>query len=240
MELTWALTRRETEQVAWRQTRRRDTSVTTLRWVKSLGLTDSSHTIDSCCDNSSSRHTLENKLLWRSENGGEALEGRHDLRAPAKMEAQSPTCCTRPSCLISSPPPPAPHPRACLLAVPVLPLCLFACWQQERAEVTYRPEQITVFFTFRYIEVSTKVIKFKNELIWTRQRARAWCKHNAQFHVFRTQMWRRTETSPWKQSVVSESGFTPRHSTGSWHMQATGWQTLCCQLFVFFRFVFVC
>lgn len=46
-----------------------NTSVTTLRWVKSPGLTNSSHTIDSSYDNSPSRHRLENKLLWRSENG---------------------------------------------------------------------------------------------------------------------------------------------------------------------------
>lgn len=40
-----------------------DTSVTTFRWVKSPGLTNSSHTIDSSYDNSPSRHRLENKLL---------------------------------------------------------------------------------------------------------------------------------------------------------------------------------
>lgn len=38
-----------------------DAPATTLRWVKSPGLTNSSHTIDSSYDNSPSRHRLENK-----------------------------------------------------------------------------------------------------------------------------------------------------------------------------------
>lgn len=46
-----------------------DAPVTTLRWVKSPSLTNSSQTIDSSYDNSPSRHRLENKPLWRSESG---------------------------------------------------------------------------------------------------------------------------------------------------------------------------
>lgn len=102
----------KTEDVAHGATPRRDG---TLQWprsdrAKSPGLTNSSGTIDSSYDNSPSRHRPQNKLLWRSEDGGRAPQGRLDLRAPVRRRAQLPTQCGRPFLLHPSPPVAAARP----------------------------------------------------------------------------------------------------------------------------------
>lgn len=87
---------------------RRDTPVTTLRWAKSPGLTNSSRTIDSSYDNGSPLRSsplpsqaAEQAVakVWEWKMG--PRRGRLDLRARVKTEAELPTRCTRPSCRIS-------------------------------------------------------------------------------------------------------------------------------------------
>lgn len=86
---------------------RRDTPVTTLRWAKSPGLTNSSRTIDSSYDSGTPLHSspLPSQAaeqvvakVWEWKMG--PRRGRLDLRARVKTEAELPTRCTRPSCRI--------------------------------------------------------------------------------------------------------------------------------------------